>query len=374
MKQNLFRNNGKRMTILLVFIAMILSSQTSILGIAIKNRIGIITPQTQDIRGLYYMRDLGGLYPGDHEGALNTTQPQEIGYIKCGFWIYFFMNASAEQTDDYIVSSIYYHMWWHEPDISHGSTFTASYNTSRGQRPENYLDNITINVYNSVTTVNNYRLIQTVLYPDPEIAIVHEARNFSCVFAGFGPNVTSRPNQYSFVYINLPNNQTLMNNDSDGDNLNDFQELFVTITNPLDTDTDSDNISDYEEYLSGSDPNNPRDAWGIPDPMNYERNVNVFSDLRWNCGFFNSSDGITYNLYLSTRQPIFEEPWVTNLTDTRYNPGSDFPGLSGGHMEGMTRYFWKIVAKQDGYEMESPVWCFITAYASKLLIVDCIGY
>jgi hypothetical protein len=218
----------------------------------------------EPIDGIYFMRDLGGIYPGDHEGALNKSVPQEINYIKCGAWIFFVMNGSEDQTGNYTISSIYYHMWWHEPGIMHGNMYIASYNTSRGQRPEDYNDSITINTDNFKSEVGNYRLIQDVLYPNPETAVVHEANNFSCVFAGFGPNVTSTPNQLSFVYINLPDNETLLNNDTDADYLNDYEELFIYATHPYIADTDGDGLFDGQEIQQGSDPNDYTDGGAKP--------------------------------------------------------------------------------------------------------------
>ncbi|HEY7034047.1 MAG TPA: peptidoglycan DD-metalloendopeptidase family protein [Thermomicrobiales bacterium] len=47
------------------------------------------------------------------------------------------------------------------------------------------------------------------------------------------------------------------NPDSDGDGLNDGQEVQSTFTNPLDGDTDHDGIGDADEVNAGTDPNDP---------------------------------------------------------------------------------------------------------------------
>ncbi|MCF2144485.1 MAG: thrombospondin type 3 repeat-containing protein [Candidatus Heimdallarchaeota archaeon] len=41
--------------------------------------------------------------------------------------------------------------------------------------------------------------------------------------------------------------------DTDGDGLDDYNEIFVYQTNPLSSDTDNDNLTDYEEVTIGSD-------------------------------------------------------------------------------------------------------------------------
>jgi len=206
------------------------------------------------------MRDLGGMYPGDHEGALNKTQPQKINYIKCGAWIYFHTNGSKNQTGTYNIESIYYHMWWHEPNILHGTNYTATYNVTGGISSEDLQDSIIIDTDNFESHVGNYKLIKAIHYPNPELAVVHGADNFTVMFAGAGPNVTSTPNQHSFVYINLPDNESLLISDTDDDQLNDYEELFIRVTNPYDEDTDNDGILDGIEVLLENDPNDYTDG------------------------------------------------------------------------------------------------------------------
>lgn len=49
----------------------------------------------------------------------------------------------------------------------------------------------------------------------------------------------------------------LQGKDTDGDGLNDFEELNVFTTSPYLTDTDGDNLNDAKEIQSGTDPNCP---------------------------------------------------------------------------------------------------------------------
>ena len=59
----------------------------------------------------------------------------------------------------------------------------------------------------------------------------------------------------SFVIFNIPDNTTLQGMDSDSDNINDYQELFVYYTNPFLSDTDNDGYSDYSEVVANTNPN-----------------------------------------------------------------------------------------------------------------------
>jgi|GEM_PF-1788731 hypothetical protein len=70
------------------------------------------------------------------------------------------------------------------------------------------------------------------------------------------PSVICNRSICSFILINIPDNSTLQNCDSDKDNLSDWQELFITFTNPFLADTDNDDYNDGEEYISSTDPNN----------------------------------------------------------------------------------------------------------------------
>jgi hypothetical protein len=63
----------------------------------------------------------------------------------------------------------------------------------------------------------------------------------------------------SFILLNILDNNTLKNMRSDSDGLTDWEELFVTFTNPFLADTDNDGFSDSYELSKGRDPNDFRD-------------------------------------------------------------------------------------------------------------------
>jgi parallel beta-helix repeat protein len=67
------------------------------------------------------------------------------------------------------------------------------------------------------------------------------------------PSVFSGTNQYSFIILNLEDNETLNIRDQDEDGLSDYEELYTYFTNPEDIDTDNDGLSDSEEVITGED-------------------------------------------------------------------------------------------------------------------------
>lgn len=71
-------------------------------------------------------------------------------------------------------------------------------------------------------------------------------------------------NDYEEIYVYGTNP---LDPDTDGDGLNDYDEIHVYGTDPLDPDTDGDGLNDYEEiYVYGTDPLNPdTDGDGLSD-------------------------------------------------------------------------------------------------------------
>ena len=81
------------------------------------------------------------------------------------------------------------------------------------------------------------------------------------------PTVINNRSILSFVIFNVPDNSTLQGQDTDHDGLSDYQELYVTYTNPFVQDTDNDGVSDYLECTFGSDPNNYKSTAQIAVPI-----------------------------------------------------------------------------------------------------------
>lgn len=63
------------------------------------------------------------------------------------------------------------------------------------------------------------------------------------------------PDPLTIDYLMTLSDEELMERDSDGDQLTDYDEIFVYETDPLNSDTDGDGLTDYEEvFIQGTDP------------------------------------------------------------------------------------------------------------------------
>ena len=220
-----------------------------------------------DINGIYYLRDDDPLNYLD-EGSLLRGLPFEEEVTLCGLFILFHFAEKDDYLENLTIYNIYYHIWQKSPENPfEGEIFDLGYYTSRGHNT--YMnESITINTSENIDIVNNYRLIQAMHYVNPDITYFDSEGiyNFTIKLIGNGPNIRTYPNQYSFIILNLEDNSTLKSYDSDGDYLNDFDELFIYYTNPYDIDTDNDGVSDYFEYIAGTDPNDTSDFPIINNP------------------------------------------------------------------------------------------------------------
>lgn len=75
------------------------------------------------------------------------------------------------------------------------------------------------------------------------------------------------PDPLTLEYLLTLSDEELMERDSDGDGISDYDEIYVYGTDPLNPDTDGDGLTDYEEiYEYGTDPLNPdTDGDGLSD-------------------------------------------------------------------------------------------------------------
>lgn len=96
-------------------------------------------------------------------------------------------------------------------------------------------------------------------------------------FSGCGTSQPApEPDEITLEYLlSLPETE-LMNRDSDGDGLSDYDEIFIYGTDPLNPDTDGDGLTDYEEiYVYGTDPLNPdTNGNGFTDGQEVEMGTN----------------------------------------------------------------------------------------------------
>jgi hypothetical protein len=209
-----------------------------------------------DYSGMYYLHDdlpEHGQYIGNtHDvGDLLREQPHGSEERYCAKWVQFDFDEKVfdENLDSFTITRVYYHIWWksanEEAEIGtevHGlydSSTDFSFYTSHDE---------------SVTTVekNGYWLttyVQEVGYFQEEI---HDM-SIKVVSIDAIPSVYSGTNQYSFIILNLEDNETLRARDRDSDGLSDYHELFTYFTNPQDPDTDDDGLNDDEEVFDGND-------------------------------------------------------------------------------------------------------------------------
>jgi outer membrane protein OmpA-like peptidoglycan-associated protein len=82
----------------------------------------------------------------------------------------------------------------------------------------------------------------------------------------------SEPDELTIEYLMSLSDEELMDRDSDGDGLSDYDEIYIYGTDPLNPDTDEDGLTDYEEiYVYGTDPLNPdTDGDGFSDGQEVE--------------------------------------------------------------------------------------------------------
>jgi hypothetical protein len=101
-------------------------------------------------------------------------------------------------------------------------------------------------------------------------------------------------------------------------------------------------------YITNRPPNTPSN----PNPFNNSMSIPLNENLSWNGGDPDPGDTVKYNIYFGTNS----EPQLikSNHTNTIYDPGE---------MNSYTKYYWKIVAK-DNHEssVTSPIWDFTTIY------------
>jgi hypothetical protein len=186
----------------------------------------------------------------------------------CDYYTGFFYDDS-KCNEPFIFHNIYYHIWSSSSDgnihycwfktrcapIGGGGNDAIQFNYTNDSCSEIYWDN-NLEAYD-----DTYHLcagFSNELADDRDFTDNNIFEFFVDLFRlGNHPSVICNRSIVSFILINIPDNATLRNIDSDNDSLNDWQELFVTYTNPFLADTDDDSYNDYEEYYNPTrDPNN----------------------------------------------------------------------------------------------------------------------
>lgn len=198
----------------------------------------------------------------------------------CACWVAYWFDESVSFSS-YTIDNIYYHTW---QASSNGECKRIGWNTLRTNpaitgindyyefNEEDAKSSIYYN--KSLDGVNKTYLLNThLLNITDETFTDNNIYELYIVLGGNGvygecrtPGVISNRSFTSFVLFNVPSNESLQENDTDNDNLNDWIELYQTYTSPFLKDTDNDSINDYWEYLSGSDPNNYTETYNVSKP------------------------------------------------------------------------------------------------------------
>ena len=96
--------------------------------------------------------------------------------------------------------------------------------------------------------------------------------------------------------------------------------------------------------------NDPPNTPSNPSPADGSENIPLDITLSWSGGDPNPGDTVLYDLYFSTNNP--PTIWKRDLEVT---------SVSVQNMQGNTKYYWKVIAKDSHHEQaEGPKWFFIT--------------
>lgn len=222
--------------------------------------------------GLFYLREIGGIV--DHDGTLLTNNSDTMEELHCTMQVWWNLNEiiTPNYYGNLTIDNIYYHVWY---DLDFGCPISCpgdikymGYNETEVEPREYVTVNLsTTDNKSSVYGNHNITLGCKVLYPTSNYRYIDtndgdDIYRFNITSkSGVGcMMVWTSPHNQSFIIFNIDDNATLNVTDSDGDGLNDYEELWTTWTNPYDIDTDDDGVSDYNENISGSDPNDYTDT------------------------------------------------------------------------------------------------------------------
>ncbi len=235
-------------------------------------------------------------------GYLNANYPTEtIEHRHCawytGYWFDETITASPGTLDN-----IYFHNWWssnsNEMEFGYGKSQDGVYSTWDRKQ---YYETSNESAKSYITYDDRIYNLEAnlMIIEDPLPLNDNEIYEFFIHhFTGYGenPSIINNISIMSFVIFNIPDNTTLETMDTDGDYLNDYQELFFTFTSPFVADTDNDGTSDYSEFLEGSDPNNYLDEavdTNPPQIINLQANPDIQHSggyVNITCDFIDGSD------------------------------------------------------------------------------------
>jgi hypothetical protein len=95
----------------------------------------------------------------------------------------------------------------------------------------------------------------------------------------------------------------------------------------------------------------PPTAACSPVPTNNQTNRSRDVNLSWSCGDSACGKAVTYDVYFGTTPT----PGAEQFVGTTSNKAWALP-----HLDGLTKYYWKIITKDENGSTSSPVWNFTT--------------
>ena len=276
-------------------------------------------------------------------GSLPTSVVQErhcIMYV--GYW--FDETVTAQPGT---IRNIYHHFWWHTNNsnltVAYGKSDAGFYRTEAWGK--SYNTNITqahSNIsYNSITYYLESALMKI---SSPKSFTDNDIYEFFVEYytsTTMNPAIINNRSIQSFVVFNVPDNTTIQGQDIDADGLTDYQELYVTFTNPFVQDTDNDGFNDYIEYMCGS---NPNDYKAIPTSYpvfsaESPQNQSIAQPL-------NPSLSITVG---QAQSYLMNVTFLTNATGSWQTIGTNLSVLNGRYSQTPTTmnnynttYYWSI--------------------------------
>ena len=205
------------------------------------------------IDGQYYIwgeDPTHGQPTGTDMGLFNKTRSSAWTKRTCSSWVQFFFDEDGTYTGGNTFSDFYIHVWWSSIETSEGITFgydvngTDSYSgMEQSWNLSSYVRFLYTNGTWTERSHSDYRL--TVKYFDITDWVLtgDEVYDFNIHFNSLTstcnafPEGASPARDSSFIIINLPSNSTLQVQDSDGDGLSDYDELYTYYTDPQLADT-----------------------------------------------------------------------------------------------------------------------------------------
>ena len=195
-------------------------------------------------------RDVGVLWRQstlDNNGELLRNEERY-----CGAWVQFFFDE-LDVTVPATIENIYIHAWTHVEETTLPIGKVVGIATEENFNHSAYYDLAPLDLSLAWPsragmydlTVTHHEALNIPIDSLPDLWGV------SIKLTGGLPQLLSYPNQRSFCIVNLPDSTVLAASDTDADGLSDYQELFVTYTDPCDKDTDDDGRDDAFEHYNG---------------------------------------------------------------------------------------------------------------------------